>query len=74
MMSTLETTRLIMRPLRQEDSSAIQELFPHWEIVKHLSDRIPWPYPENGAAEYVRMTLARTSTCEDDIWAITNGE
>ena len=57
--------------MRQDDSKNIQTLFPHWEIVKHLSDRIPWPYPKDGATEYVRMILERISASRDEVWAIT---
>lgn len=30
---TLETRRLILRPLVIEDAATTQRLFPHWEIV-----------------------------------------
>jgi RimJ/RimL family protein N-acetyltransferase len=39
------TERLILRPLALADAAAIQELFPHWEIVRYLLNRVPWPYP-----------------------------
>ena len=32
----------------------IQELFPHWEIVRYLLNRVPWPYPKDGALQFVR--------------------
>jgi ribosomal-protein-alanine N-acetyltransferase len=51
---TLETRRLLLRPLALDDAPAIQSLFPHWEIVRHLGDRIPWPYPDDGALIFVR--------------------
>ena len=33
----LETRRLILRPLRQEDAPAIQRRFPRWEVVRYLA-------------------------------------
>lgn len=51
---TFETRRLLLRPLALDDAPAIQVLFPHWEIVRHLSDRVPWPYPDDGALDFVR--------------------
>ncbi|HET6437441.1 MAG TPA: GNAT family N-acetyltransferase [Anaeromyxobacter sp.] len=54
MAPTLETPRLLLRPLVLEDTEEMQELFPHWEIVRYLSAVVPWPYPADGALRYVR--------------------
>jgi RimJ/RimL family protein N-acetyltransferase len=48
------TERLILRPLEMADAERIQELFPHWEIVRYLLNRVPWPYPPDGALHYCR--------------------
>jgi len=50
----LETARLILRPLELADAETTQRLFPHWEVVKHLADKVPWPYPEDGALAFYR--------------------
>jgi RimJ/RimL family protein N-acetyltransferase len=50
----METERLILRPLELSDAEQIQELFPHWEIVRHLNNVVPWPYPADGARRFVR--------------------
>lgn len=50
----LTTPRLILRPLELDDAPAIQALFPQWEIVRYLADRVPWPYPEDGALSFMR--------------------
>jgi len=49
MITTLATSRLILKPLELKDADVIQEKFPHWDIVKFLAKRIPWPYPDDGA-------------------------
>jgi RimJ/RimL family protein N-acetyltransferase len=46
---TLETSRLILRPLELADAEQTQVLFPQWEIVRYLAGPIPWPYPPDGA-------------------------
>jgi RimJ/RimL family protein N-acetyltransferase len=51
---TLQTGRLILRPLQLEDAEQAQSLFPHWEVVKFLNNQIPWPYPADGALTYFR--------------------
>ena len=38
------------------DAEAIQRLFPQWEIVRYLQNRVPWPYPADGAVTYCRET------------------
>lgn len=48
------TPRLFLQPLEVEDADAIQELFPHWEIVRFLQNRVPWPYPADGAERFCR--------------------
>ena len=54
MVPALETARLILRPLELADAEQTQELFPKWEIVQFLANRVPWPYPEDGALTYYR--------------------
>ena len=50
----LETPRLILRPLALADAAEVQPLFAHWEIVKQLNVRVPWPFPANGVETYYR--------------------
>jgi ribosomal-protein-alanine N-acetyltransferase len=54
MTPTLETPRLILRPLELVDAEQAQVLFPQWEIVRYLSKRVPWPYPSDGARTFYR--------------------
>lgn len=51
---TLHTSRLLLTPLQLTDAPAIQRIFPQWEIVRYLANRVPWPYPADGALQYVR--------------------
>jgi ribosomal-protein-alanine N-acetyltransferase len=51
---TLETPRLLLRPLQLQDAEQVQILFPQWEIVKYLANRTPWPYPPDGAYRHYR--------------------
>jgi RimJ/RimL family protein N-acetyltransferase len=54
MMPEGQTERLLMRPLELADADQIQEQFPHWEIVKFMNSRVPWPYPPDGALQFLR--------------------
>jgi [ribosomal protein S5]-alanine N-acetyltransferase len=71
MVPILETARLILRPLELSDAAAVQELFPHWEIVRYMRARIPWPYPADGALQFLRdVALPAMERGEQWIWAI----
>jgi len=71
MPTTLETKRLWLRPLRIADSEQIQQLFPHWEIVRFLAGRVPWPYPPDGALTYIRdIALPATERGEEWHWTL----
>jgi len=68
---TLETKRLILRPLRLEDAPAIQREFPVWEVVRYLNARIPWPYPADGAETNLRECLSERERGEKLFWVLT---
>lgn len=67
----LETERLILRPLAERDTPAIQHLFPQWELVKHLYAAVPWPYPDDGAATNMAQCLEDRAKGLKFYWAIT---
>jgi len=68
---TLYTARLILRPLELSDAEQTQKLFPHWEILRHLAGRVPWPYPADGAYNYYRnMVLPAMERGEEWHWTI----
>jgi ribosomal-protein-alanine N-acetyltransferase len=50
---TITTSRLILRPLDLADVAAVQALFPKWEIVRFMSNQVPWPYPADGALTFI---------------------
>jgi [ribosomal protein S5]-alanine N-acetyltransferase len=55
-LTTLETSRLCLRPLELADAERTQILFPKWDIVRFLAKAVPWPYPPDGAVTYYRDT------------------
>jgi len=68
---TLETERLILRPFRLDDAPAVQRRFDDWEVVKHLTARIPWPLPADAAEVNARETVAEMERREKLQWALT---
>jgi RimJ/RimL family protein N-acetyltransferase len=67
MVPTLETQRLILRPLELEDAAQAQILFPQWEIVRYLNARVPWPYPPDGALTFYR-DVALPAMDRGEVW------
>ena len=67
----LDTPRLRLRPLRLSDARRIQELFPQWEVVEFMTAAIPWPYPEDGARQFIESVLPKMAAGTQYDWAIT---
>jgi ribosomal-protein-alanine N-acetyltransferase len=67
---SLDTPRLILRPVEASDAPRIQELFDNFKLLKYMSTAIPWPYPETGASDYLRTTLPKQAQGEIFLWAI----
>lgn len=62
---------MVLRPLELADAEQIQKVFPQWEIVKHLANKVPWPYPADGALRYCReMALPAVERGEAWIWTL----
>src|ERR1700688_5040688 len=68
---TLETPRLLLRPLELADAEQAQVLFPHWEIVRYLDNIVPWLYPPDGAYTWYRnIALPQMERGEEWHWAL----
>ncbi len=67
MMPALETSRLLLRPLVLADAEQVQRIFPRWGVVEFLNDRVPWPYPDDGALAYCR-DFALPAMARDEEW------
>src|ERR1700681_3244095 len=68
---SLETPRLLLRPLELADADDTQIWFPHWDVVKHLNSRIPWPYPPDGARQfYQQVELPAMARGDHWTWSI----
>ena len=66
-----QTARLILRPISIGDAAQIQKLFPHWEIVRYLRNVIPWPYPADGALQFIRdFALPAIARGDEWIWTL----
>ena len=72
MTPTLETSRLLLRPLQLTDAEEVQPLFAQWEIVRHLNARVPWPFPYDGVRTFYRdSALPAIERGEQWHWMLT---
>ena len=62
---TLQTNRLILRPLALSDAPAIQHHFNNWNIIQNLASVVPWPYPDDGAETFIKLQLSRIAAGEE---------
>lgn len=67
---TFETERLILRGIELRDAPSYQQNFADYEVIRHLSRVVPWPYPPNGAEEFVRDFILRVQEQDRWIWGI----
>ena len=71
MTPALETSSLLLRPLELADAAQVQILFPHWEIVRYLANKVPWPYPPDGAYTFYRdVALPAIRRGEEWHWSL----
>lgn len=60
-----------MRPVRMSDAERIQSLFPCFDVIEYLDGKvIPWPYPENGAVEFLEFIIPKMEAGETIVWAL----
>jgi len=70
MVPTLHTARLILRPVSLEDAPQVQAVFPQWEIVRYLANKVPWPFPPDGVLTFYR-DIAIPAMERGDAWRWT---
>jgi [ribosomal protein S5]-alanine N-acetyltransferase len=62
---TIQTERLILRPLALSDVPAIQRHFNNWNIIKNMATVVPWPYPDDGAEIFVKQQVEKIAAGEE---------
>lgn len=67
---TLFTERLALRPVTDADADAYQRHFVDYEVIRHLSARVPWPYPEGGVVDFIRAEVLPAQGRDRWIWGL----
>lgn len=68
---TLKTKRLILKQPSLEEAPFLQKHFNNWNIIKNLLDTVPWPYPDDGAYDYLKNSvLPNVESGKTLLWAL----
>lgn len=70
MNTVLNTERLALRPLRAGDAPRVRALCGNWNVARMLA-RVPYPYPDGLAEEWVGAQAALWANGEAYIFAVT---
>ncbi len=66
----LETERLILKQITLADAPAYQKYFDDYEIIRHLSPNFPWPFPKDGAIEFITKVILASQEQDEWFWGI----
>lgn len=68
---TFITERLILRTVEDADIPAYKKYFIDYDVIRHLTASIPWPYPENGVEEYLTNHVRPFLGVDKWLWGIS---
>ena len=67
---TLLTERLALRAVTEADADSYERHFVDYEVIRHLSARVPWPYPDRGVADFIRGEILPAQGRDRWIWGL----
>ena len=65
-----ETERLLLTAVTLADVDAYQRYFVDYEVIRFLSNRVPWPYPEEGVMTFIRDVVVPNQGKDQWLWAL----
>lgn len=65
-----KTERLILREIELSDEPSYKENFVDYEVIRHLSSAVPWPYPENGIKDFIENFILPNQGKDRWMWGI----
>lgn len=65
-----ETNRLILKEITLEDAPSYQKHFSHYEIIGHLAPHVPWPYPKDGAFQFIKNVVVPNLNKNFWMWGV----
>lgn len=67
---TLETERLVLRPVDLADAESYEKNFMDYEVISQLSAQVPWPYPKGGVVDYLSNVILPKQGTTHWAWSI----
>lgn len=67
---TFETDRLILREVSIDDEPSYRKNFIDYEVIRHLSAAVPWPYPEDGIKGFIQGYIIPNQGKDQWVWGI----
>lgn len=65
-----ETKRLILKEITLQDAPSYEKNFVDYEVIRHLSSAVPWPYPKDGIVEFINSFILPNQGKNRWLWGI----
>jgi RimJ/RimL family protein N-acetyltransferase len=65
-----KTKRLILRDIQESDLVSWQKYFNDYEVIRHLSAHVPWPFPEDGVKTFYEKAVKPKQGMDKWLWGI----
>jgi ribosomal-protein-alanine N-acetyltransferase len=65
-----ETARLLLRGVTEADAPSIQKHFNNYAVIRDLAAVVPWPYPADGAIDFVRNHVLPEQARDRWVWGM----
>ena len=66
----LETQRLYLKQVTADDAEAYESGFSHYQVIRYLSESVPWPYPKGGVASFLESKVIPLQGVDQWMWGL----
>lgn len=70
MLPVFETKRLILKEISLDDAPSYEKNFVDYEVIRHLSVAVPWPYPKDGIINFIKDFILPNQGKDRWVWGI----
>jgi len=65
-----KTERLILKAPTEDDAPAYRQYFVDYEVIRHLSSGVPWPYPDGGVLDFMKENIIAKQGNDNWFWGL----
>lgn len=66
----MTTPRLLLKAVTLDDVPSYSKYFIDYDVIRHLAATVPWPYPENGVADYLNQIIFPAQGTDRWAWGL----